>query len=350
MKDPSASSTRRAFGAAVCALLLTLSAPLTSEGRGNGRGHGHGVHTFSGHHGFKTHGSLHRGSFGHRSFGHRSFGHRSFGHRFSGHRSFGHRSFGHRSFGHRFSPHRFGHRSGHHRFGHRSGHHRFGHRSGSHKFGHRSFGPLAFGPPGFVHHGFGHPGLVHHGFGHHKFGHHSFGHHPLRAVHPYYGDSGYYPAYYRGYEAPQPVAAQSPPIIIIQQPAAPAHSYSGAPVAAPPPYQPPAHNPNALPAKRREPGQLYLWIEQPEAAVYLDEDLLGTGEEVASLDEPLQISAGVHVLSVEHRDFGAERLVFAAPSAEAILIEINLSGNRSGRKARLRSPAEVESRLRMLGR
>ncbi|MEM7349631.1 MAG: hypothetical protein AAF657_02420 [Acidobacteriota bacterium] len=305
MKDREASPTRKTFVMAICALLVAL-VPSFAEGRGRGyKGH-------SGPHGLgKQHGSFHHGAYGHRSFGHRSFGHRSFGHR-----SFGFPGFGHRSFGHRPISYSFGSRFGQPFFRHRS-------------LGHRSFG-------------------------HRSFGHRSYDLHTLRryAVQPLYGTYGVSPAYdVRHYGAPQPVAPAPAPIIIIQQPVAVPQTYVTPPAPAPQPiYQPPAHNPNARPSPRREPGQVYLWIEQGEAEVYLDEDFLGTGDEITSLDDPLSVPAGVHVLSVEHRDYGAEKLVFASPADDAILIEINLSGNRSGRKARLRSPAEVESRLQLLGR
>ena len=45
------------------------------------------------------------------------------------------------------------------------------------------------------------------------------------------------------------------------------------------------------------------------------------------------------LLAVRHPDYGAERLVFAAPAAEDILIEINLMGDR---KAALRAESHVK--------
>ena len=82
----------------------------------------------------------------------------------------------------------------------------------------------------------------------------------------------------------------------------------------------------------------------------LDGDYLGTGEDIANLDVPLELPPGVHVLEVQHPDYGAERLVFAVPPGDETLVEINLMGDRRGRKARLRSAYEVEVRLRLLRR
>ncbi len=304
MRDLPASSNCKAYVSVLAAVVVTLAASPVSEA-GPGRG-GHGR---AGHHGsVRAHGSF-QGSFGHRT-GHRSFRPSSFGHRsLFRHSSFGHRSFGHRSFSNRS----FGRRS----FKQRS----FGHRS----FGHRA---VQFVQPQIIYSGY------------------------YPTVQPYRGSYPEYPGYVNPrHQVPSaPVAPQ--PIIIIQQVAAPAQAPVIPPVVASPApaTQPLAINPNALRSTQRQTGEVYLWIEQSEAAVYLDEDFLGTGEEIANLSVPLEMPSGVHVLSVEHRDYGSQRLVFASPSEEAILIEVNLSGNRNGRKARIRSPGEVESRLRLLRR
>ena len=73
-----------------------------------------------------------------------------------------------------------------------------------------------------------------------------------------------------------------------------------------------------------------------------------TGDEIAGLSEPFELPAGVHVLTARHPDYGSERLVFGVPAAGEILVEINLMGDRSGRKARLRTAWEIEARLRQL--
>lgn len=321
--------------AVFAASLLAVGVPLTEAGHGRG-GYGRGGHGYGGY----GHGGA-KGSFGsHRTF-QGSFGHRTFGHRsVLGHRSVGPRAFGYRSYGHRSS------------FGHGGFRHRV---SGHHGFGRHGFGRHGFGRHGFKNHSFRNRGFSRRG---------SFGHHVIPIVQPRYVYPAYSPSYgysdggYSFYDgrrdevpvhvAPAPAPA---PIIIIQQ-AAPAPAYAPAPASPPPApaYQPPARNPNALPPEKREDGDVYLWIEQPKAEVYLDEDYLGTGEEIASLEVPVTMRAGVHVLSVEHGQLGTERLVFASPSADAILIEVDLAGDRRGRKARIRSPAEVESRLQVLQR
>ncbi|MEM7581792.1 MAG: hypothetical protein AAF560_00305 [Acidobacteriota bacterium] len=152
----------------------------------------------------------------------------------------------------------------------------------------------------------------------------------------------------------QPAGCPNPPIIIIQQPAArrpapePVATYAPpvAPVAAPAPIR----NPNARDTTPKAPGQLYLWIQQSEAFVSLDGHDLGTGADIDALDLPIEISSGVHVLVTQHPDYGSERLVFSVPEGEEILVEINLSGNRSGRKARIRNAHEIAARLPRLRR
>lgn len=153
-----------------------------------------------------------------------------------------------------------------------------------------------------------------------------------------------------------PATCPAPPIIIIQQPAAPVPPL---PVTPPPVVSPavsrqleparsavvPRANPNARDTSASAPGQVYFWIQQPEADVVLDGESLGTGADIDDLDGPIELSAGVHVLVTEHPDFGSERLVFSVPSGKEILVEINLSGNRSGRKARVRSGPEIAARL-----
>ncbi len=148
-----------------------------------------------------------------------------------------------------------------------------------------------------------------------------------------------------------PAACPTQPIIIIQRPAAPAPR-PAAVVTRPAPVAPTIaqRNPNAIDNTVSEPGQLYLWIQQAEATVSLDGINLGSGEDIEALDLPMEVSAGVHVLVTEHPDFGSERLVFAIPAGEELLVEINLSGNRSGRKARLRTAHEIAARLPLLAR
>lgn len=145
----------------------------------------------------------------------------------------------------------------------------------------------------------------------------------------------------------------SRPIIIIQQ----AAQAPPPPVARPVgsrrlvPARPEAHrNPNAYTNSTGKPGKLYLWIQQSEALVTLDGDDLGTGADIENMHFPLKLTAGVHVLVTEHPDFGSERLVFSLAAGKAILVEINLSGNRSGRKARIRSGPEIAARLPFLQR
>ncbi len=143
-------------------------------------------------------------------------------------------------------------------------------------------------------------------------------------------DDGYYGDYpVSGTQQPQPI------YIIVQ----PASAGSQEPVQAPQPAAaepaPPTYQPLAV--SGGEAGQVFLSVHPVNAAVYLDEDLLGTGESLAAGQEPLVLDSGVHVLEVVHPQFQTQRLVFGMPSAGRLLIEFDLEGDRRGRKARVRS-------------
>lgn len=135
-----------------------------------------------------------------------------------------------------------------------------------------------------------------------------------------------------------PAAPQPQPIYIIVQPAAagsqqPAETPSPVirePVAQARPYHP-------LAVAGGEAGQVFLSVHPSNAAVYLDDDLLGSGDTLAAGQEPWVLDSGVHVLEVVHPQYPTQRLVFGMPSAGRLLIEFDLEGDRRGRKARVKS-------------
>ncbi len=224
--------------------------------------------------------------------------------------------------GHGYSGHHGGHRGS---YGHRGGHRGYGHHRGySH---HRSYS---------------HRSTSHYGYGsHYRTRPYSYSHHrSYRVGTPY---RGHYRYRYtpRSYYVSAPVVYPPPPGYQ-QPPAEPAYE--------PPaePYRPPATNPNAV-GRPSGGGQVYLVIEPADAAVYLDDDFLGTGKALSDLDEPLDLRAGVHALEVLHPSLETERLVFAVPADDDLLVEIDLAGdNRRGHRSRVRTSAEVEARLQIL--
>jgi hypothetical protein len=135
------------------------------------------------------------------------------------------------------------------------------------------------------------------------------------------------PAYGASY-VPAPAAPQPQTIYIVIQPPGEA-----APAAGPPPAGP-AYEPEP-PAVRSggEPGRVHLRVEPPDASVYLDDDPLGSGEDIARLEEPLSLSSGVHVIEVLHPAYRPQRLVFGVPAAGELRVEIDLDGDHRGRKA-----------------
>ena len=141
-----------------------------------------------------------------------------------------------------------------------------------------------------------------------------------------------------------PDAPAPQPIIIIQQPAVPTLRIENPP---PPTAPSPAGDANAIRETDNGPGRVYVLVDPPAAEVYLDDDYLGTGE---TLGQAMELTAGVHVLEVEHPDYPPEQLVFSLSTADEILVEVDLEGDRRGHKSRIRTAGEVEARLRLLGR
>lgn len=137
------------------------------------------------------------------------------------------------------------------------------------------------------------------------------------------------------YEEP----ARSQPIYVVVQPPPPtaqpqaprAAAQPPATVAPPPPSKP----------RSREPGEVNLMIEPPDAMVHLDDRLLGAAEEVANL----VLSPGVYVLEVTHEELRSQRLVFGVQPGMPAVVEIDLRIEGSGRRARLTTPDDLPLQL-----
>lgn len=130
-------------------------------------------------------------------------------------------------------------------------------------------------------------------------------------------------------QIPAPAPAPAPqPIYIVAPPAA---------AAAPPPAPEPALPPPPPPAPRStEPGEVRFSIQPADAEVYLDDDYLGTGAQLAALVEAELYAPGVHVLEVTHPDYRPQRLVFGVSGKDPAHVLIDLSIDRVGRRSRIK--------------
>ena len=153
---------------------------------------------------------------------------------------------------------------------------------------------------------------------------------PIYYTEPAYSQPAYpQPAYVEPaypapvYTEPPPAPAQQPQIYIVQpEPAA------APPAQAAPP--PPAPEPRST-----EPGEVKLSILPADSEIYLDDDYLGTGAELAALDAQM-FAPGVHVLEVSHPDYRTQRLVFGVSSSDPTHVLIDLSIDRVGRRSRVK--------------
>jgi hypothetical protein len=169
------------------------------------------------------------------------------------------------------------------------------------------------------------------------------GHGGLSRVVPVYIYPTYYPettyplstAYpepvYSGpvYSEPEPPAAPASTQVYIVTP-----PVIAAPQAAPPPA--PAAPPAPPAPRSTEPGEVKFSVLPADARVYFDDDYLGTGAELAALEQPPMFSPGVHVLEVTHPDYRSQRLVFGVSDSDPAHVLIDLSIDRVGRRTRVR--------------
>ena len=77
-------------------------------------------------------------------------------------------------------------------------------------------------------------------------------------------------------------------------------------------------------------------IRPADAAVYLDDELLGAGGELTARETAMRLHPGVYVLEVEHPDHPPQRLVFGISSGDPIEVAVDLTADRAGRRSRIR--------------
>ncbi len=150
-------------------------------------------------------------------------------------------------------------------------------------------------------------------------------------IYPTYYPEPYYPAAPAA-AAPAPREAPAPavpPIYIVQPPVIAAPPAVAAPAAAPAPPAPPT-------PRSTEPGEVKISVLPEDARVYLDDDYLGTGAELAALDEAPLLPPGVHVLAVTHPDYRSQRLVFGVNHRDPAHVLIDLSIEKIGRRTRIK--------------
>lgn len=80
---------------------------------------------------------------------------------------------------------------------------------------------------------------------------------------------------------------------------------------------------------RAIPGQIELVVQPPDASVYLDGRLLGSGQELADLHAGLIVDPGTHSLDMVRPGYEARRLEFEVESGQTVNFEVTLQ--RDGR-------------------
>jgi len=71
--------------------------------------------------------------------------------------------------------------------------------------------------------------------------------------------------------------------------------------------------------------RLYLTVEPPDSAVYIDNRFVGTGEEVNSIDRGLTVTPGHHVVTVSRPGFREKSLEVTVEEGKAGNLEISLT-------------------------
>ena len=164
---------------------------------------------------------------------------------------------------------------------------------------------------------------------HYRRGGHRYGHGHVQPVYiypTYYPETFYPPA--PVYSEPEPPPAPAPPPVYIVTPPV---------IASPPVDPPPAPAPPPPPAPRSTaPGEVRFSVLPADSRVYLDDDYLGTGAELAALEEAALFPPGVHVLEVTHPDYRPQRLVFGVSDTDPAHVLIDLSIDRVGRRTRVK--------------
>jgi len=151
---------------------------------------------------------------------------------------------------------------------------------------------------------------------------------PIYLYPAYYPETFYPPASVYSEPAPHEASAPQPQIYVVTPPVI----SPPAPSAVPPPAPPP------VPAAPRstEPGEVRFSVLPADAKIYLDDDYLGTGGELAAFEQASLFPPGVHVLEVTHPDYPPQRLVFGVSDTDPAHVLIDLSIDRIGRRTRIR--------------
>lgn len=128
-------------------------------------------------------------------------------------------------------------------------------------------------------------------------------------------------------------SADQRPVVIINNPPEDSRDRPrfGTPVrrpSSPRPATPPTPKPTA-------PMSIELSILPREAEVYLDDELLGNGSQLASLEEPMHLDPGVYVVEVVHPGLAPQRIVFGVGS-KPIEVIVDLEASTPGRRSRVR--------------
>lgn len=103
-----------------------------------------------------------------------------------------------------------------------------------------------------------------------------------------------------------------------------------------PTHQPPTPAPPTPPEGPREPAAIEYRITPPEAMVYLNGELLGSGDDLMTPGELRELKPGVHVLRVTHPDHRPQRVVFDTSSGEPLFVAVDLTAERTAQRSRVR--------------
>ena len=82
--------------------------------------------------------------------------------------------------------------------------------------------------------------------------------------------------------------------------------------------------PNVEQDARAEPGHLELVVQPPDASVYLDGRLLGSGQELASLHAALLVDPGAHSLEMVRPGYAPQQLDFEVEPGQTVSLQVTL--------------------------
>jgi len=90
-----------------------------------------------------------------------------------------------------------------------------------------------------------------------------------------------------------------------------------------------ASSPGVRQDVRAAPGQLELVVQPPDAAVYLDGRLLGSGQELVDLHAGLIVDPGAHSLDMVRPGYEGQRLDFEVESGQTVTLQVTLQRDGS---------------------